>query len=106
MEYLNMLQMQLVSLMPTLGVLIYAIISTVKIIKTNKDLRAEVRDDAAIQQIKAENRRLQAMVKDLAQIQREDKKDTDQLLRMIDEQNQTIRRMERKLGELGYDKEI
>ncbi len=106
MEYLNMLQMQLVSLMPTLGVLIYAIISTVKIVKTNKDLRAEVRDDAAIQQIKAENRRLQAMVKDLAQIQREDKKDTDQLLRMIDEQNQTIRRMERKLGELGYDKEI
>ena len=106
MEYLNMLQMQLVSLMPTLGVLIYAIISTVKIVKTNKDLRAEVRDDAAIQQIKAENRRLQAMVKDLAQIQRENKKDTDQLLRMIDEQNQTIRRMERKLGELGYDKEI
>lgn len=106
MEYLNMLRMQLVSLMPTLGVLIYAIISTVKIVKTNKDLRAEVRDDAAIQQIKAENRRLQAMVKDLAQIQRENKKDTDQLLRMIDEQNQTIRRMERKLGELGYDKEI
>lgn len=106
MEYLDMLQVYLVSLMPAIGVLIYGIVSTVKIVKNYKNLRAEVMDEAAIQQIKAENKRLQAMCRDLADLQRADKKDTEQLIRMMEEQNRAIHRLEKRLGGSGNDKEI
>ena len=106
MESIEMLQMQLVALLPSAATIIAVIILTLKIVLEFKALRSDVRNDSEVKEIRAENRRLQAMQRNLADQQKEYKKDTEMLIRKMDEQNRTIRRLEKKLGESGNDEEV
>ena len=106
MESIEMLQMQLVALLPSAATIIAVIILTMKIVLDFKALRSDVQNDSEVKEIRAENKRLQAMQRNLADQQMEYKKDTEMLIRKIDEQDRTIRRLEKKLGESGNDEKI
>lgn len=106
MESIEMLQMQLVALIPSAATIIAVIILTLKIVLQFKALRSDVQNDSEVKELRAENKRLQAMQRNLADQQKEYKKDTEMLIRKMDEQNRTIRRLEKKLGESGNDEEV
>lgn len=106
MESIEMLQMQLVALLPSAATIIAVIILTLKIVLEFKGLRSDVQNDSEVKELRAENKRLQAMQRNLADQQMEYKKDTEMLMRKMDEQNRTIRRLEKKLGESGNDEKI
>lgn len=106
MESIEMLQMQLVALLPSAATIIAVIILTLKIVLQFKALRSDVQNDSEVKEIRAENKRLQAMQRNLADQQKEYKKDTEMLMRKMDEQNRIIRRLEKNLGESGNDEEV
>lgn len=106
MESIEMLQMQLVALIPSAATIIMLIILTLKIVFQFKALRSDVQNDSEVKALRAENKRLQEMQRNLADQQKEYKKDTEMIIRKMDEQNRIIRRLEKKLGESGDDKEI
>ena len=106
MESIEMLQMQLVALIPSAATIIAVIILTLKIVLQFKALRSDVQNDSEVKELRAETKRLQAMCRDSALREREYKRDREEMMRMLDENNRTIRRLEKKLGESGNDEKI
>ena len=61
---MEQLQLILISLMPALGTLLAILVVAWKIVSQFKGLRAEVKDEGTIKEIKADNKRLNAMYRE------------------------------------------